>query len=111
MTTETARLLPMASTGCACCAPADDTPENAPVSSGEDTSAATTAAYQVEGMTCGHCAGAVTQAVTALEGVTEVRIELVPGVTSTVTVTSDRPVAAAAVRAAVEEAGYTLTDA
>ncbi|PZP19677.1 MAG: copper chaperone, partial [Kocuria rhizophila] len=49
--------------------------------------------------------------VTALDGVSEVRIDLVAGGTSTVTVTAARPLSAEAVRAAVEEAGYTLVTA
>ncbi|HEY8544922.1 MAG TPA: heavy metal-associated domain-containing protein [Acidimicrobiales bacterium] len=59
--------------------------------------------YQVSGMTCGHCVSAVTQEVTALPGVTDVDVDLASG---RVTVTSDQPVDPAAVKAAVEEAGY-----
>ncbi len=59
-------------------------------------------------MTCGHCAGRVTDALTALEGVQDVEIDLVAGDTSVVTVTSQRPMSTEAVRSAIEEAGYTL---
>ncbi len=59
-------------------------------------------------MTCGHCAGRVTDALTALEGVQDVEIDLVAGATSTVTVISQRPMSAEAVRSAIEEVGYTL---
>ena len=59
-------------------------------------------------MTCGHCAGRVTDALTALEGVQDVEIDLVAGDTSTVTVISQRPMSAEAVRSAIEEVGYTL---
>jgi copper chaperone CopZ len=64
--------------------------------------------YIVSGMTCGHCVGAVTEEVTALTGVTDVEISLVPGGESTVAVSSEQPLAEDAVRAAIEEAGYEL---
>nr|WP_316316716.1 cation transporter [Clavibacter michiganensis] len=57
-------------------------------------------------MTCEHCVASVTEEVSELEGVTDVAVELVPGGSSAVTVTSDRPLDPAAVRAAVAEAGY-----
>ncbi len=59
-------------------------------------------------MTCGHCTGRVTDALTALEGVQDVEIDLVAGDTSTVTVISQRPMSTEAVRSAIEEVGYTL---
>lgn len=61
--------------------------------------------YAVTGMTCGHCAGAVTSELTALNGVTDVRVDLVAGGTSTVTVTSDHPLDDAQVATALEDAG------
>lgn len=63
----------------------------------------TTAIYGVDGMTCDHCVRAVTTEVGALPGVREVRVDLAA---ATVTVASDQPLDAAAVHAAVEEAGY-----
>lgn len=39
----------------------------------------TTATYQVDGMTCGHCAKSVTEEITALDGVRDVQVELVAG--------------------------------
>lgn len=69
----------------------------------------TTATYQVDGMTCGHCAKSVTEEITALDGVSDVQVELVAGGTSTVTVTSDAPVERDSIAAAVTEAGYALT--
>ncbi len=72
----------------------------------------TTATYQVTGMTCEHCARAVTAELTRLAGVSEVSVSLVPGGESSVTVTSDRPLARQAVAAALEEAGdYRLAGA
>src|SRR5690606_25440180 len=65
----------------------------------------TTTTYRVQGMTCGHCVGAVTTALTELDGVTEVSVDLDRG---EATVTSDQPLDEAAVRDAVDEAGYEL---
>ncbi|WP_100501577.1 heavy-metal-associated domain-containing protein [Geodermatophilus chilensis] len=62
-----------------------------------------TASYTVVGMTCGHCVNAVTEEVSAVPGVTAVDVDLASG---GLTVTSTEPVDAAAVKAAVEEAGY-----
>ncbi len=59
--------------------------------------------YTVTGMTCGHCVSSVTEEVTALEGVTDVTVDLETGL---LTVTGD--VTDEAVKGAVEEAGYQL---
>jgi copper chaperone CopZ len=67
-----------------------------------------TASYTVVGMTCGHCVNAVTEEVSSVPGVTGVDVDLTTG---GLTVTSDAPVDEAAVRAAVEEAGYTVAGA
>ncbi|MEW1960295.1 cation transporter [Kineococcus sp. NPDC059986] len=67
-----------------------------------------TTAFGVTGMTCAHCVAAVTEEVSALSGVEDVRIELVPDGTSTVTVTATSPLEESAVAAAVDEAGYEL---
>ncbi|WP_370616847.1 heavy-metal-associated domain-containing protein [Mumia sp. Pv 4-285] len=68
--------------------------------------------YSVTGMTCGHCAGAVTEEIGAIEGVQAVEIDLVAGGTSSVHVTSDAPIDDTAVAAAVDEAGsYQVVDA
>lgn len=61
--------------------------------------------FKVEGMTCGHCAHAVTEEVSALDGVTAVVVDLVPEGVSTVTVESDSDVSADAMRDALIEAG------
>lgn len=107
MSPETLRPLPMASTGCSCCATAPV--KDRAAAEATATSAAETTTYPVRGMTCGHCADSVTTAITVLEGVEEVRIDLAPGGISTVTVAG--AAAPAAVRAAVAEAGYTVADA
>jgi copper chaperone len=64
-----------------------------------------TATYTVSGMTCGHCVSSVTEEVATIPGVTDVQVDLASGA---VTITSDNPVEDAAVRAAVDEAGYEL---
>jgi copper chaperone CopZ len=68
----------------------------------------TTATYGVTGMTCEHCVRAVTDELSALTGVRDVAVELHVGGTSTVRVVSASPLADAAVRDAVDEAGYDL---
>jgi copper chaperone CopZ len=68
-----------------------------------------TQTYPVIGMTCDHCVAAVSSEIGDLSGVTDVSIELVPGGTSTVAVTSEHPLAYVDVAAAVDEAGYVLT--
>ena len=65
----------------------------------------TEATYTVEGMTCAHCVGAVREEVGELTGVREVDVDLESG---RVKVTSEAPLAADAVAAAVTEAGYQL---
>lgn len=67
-----------------------------------------TTAYRVQGMTCDHCVRAVTDEISALDGVTEVSIELHAGAISDVRVTSTAVLDPAVVRAAVDEAGYEL---
>ena len=67
-----------------------------------------TQTYQVRGMTCGHCAGAVTAELEKLEAVTAVAVEVVPQGDSSVTVTSTIALTDEAVRAAVAAAGYVL---
>jgi copper chaperone len=62
-----------------------------------------TSTYTVVGMTCAHCVNAVTDEVSAVPGVTAVQVDLPTGA---LTVAGDTPVDEAAVRAAVEEAGY-----
>lgn len=71
-----------------------------------------TSTYGLTGLTCGHCVNAVTEEVSAIEGVSDVKVDLVTGGTSTLTLTADREVSEDALAAAVDEAGdYQLTDA
>jgi copper chaperone CopZ len=62
-----------------------------------------TRTYSVEGMSCGHCVTAITGEVTKVPGVAGVDVSLDA---NTVTVTGDPD--DAAVRAAIDEAGYTV---
>jgi copper chaperone len=75
------------------------------------SSSAPTADYLVAGMTCSHCVASVTQELGALQGVEAVSVELNAGGTSKVTVSSATPLDADAVRAAIDEAGYSLVTA
>ncbi|WP_030484004.1 heavy-metal-associated domain-containing protein [Nocardioides aequoreus] len=61
--------------------------------------------YDVTGMTCGHCAQAVTTEVSALAGVTGVEVDVEQG---TVTVEGEG-FTDAQVAEAVDEAGYEVT--
>ena len=65
----------------------------------------TTQTYTVIGMTCGHCVASVTEEVQEIEGVENVDVVLETG---GLTVTSAQLLEDAAVKAAVEDAGYQL---
>jgi copper chaperone CopZ len=65
----------------------------------------TTATYRVTGMTCDHCAHAVTGELRGLDGVSDVLVDLNPGGESAITVSSVAPLAGDAVAAALDEAG------
>ena len=65
----------------------------------------TTQTFTVTGMTCGHCVASVTEEVQEIPGVENVDVVLETG---SLTVTSAEPVDDAAVKTAVEEAGYQL---
>lgn len=66
------------------------------------------ARYGVEGMTCGHCITAITNEVAKIPGVTEIAVDLQA---ASLSFTSTGDVDVAAVRSAVDEAGYTLVGA
>lgn len=65
----------------------------------------TTSTYRVNGMTCGHCVGAVTTELSKLDQVTDVKVSLDTG---QATITSHASLDDDAVRAAIDEAGYEL---
>lgn len=113
MITSPPRLLPMASHSCSCCGPAShaDTAsipaDTASIPAASDSSTGgPSPSYQVTGLTCGHCAKSVTQALQALPQVDDVQVDLAAGGVSTVTVTGVVP--PEMVRRAIEEAGYTV---
>ena len=63
----------------------------------------------VTGMTCGHCAHAVTEELSALPGVTSVEVDLVPEGSSTVTVEARSDLTTDQITEALAEAGdYSL---
>jgi copper chaperone len=119
-TTDTSRDLPLLDTaanggGCGCrgCGCGSDT-ETRSSTGANNQSAATTATkenemttntYAVTGMTCGHCASAVTSELKSLDGVSDVTVDLAAGGTSSVTVTSAQPLDESQVSAALNEAG------
>ncbi|MCF2532168.1 heavy-metal-associated domain-containing protein [Yinghuangia soli] len=65
-----------------------------------------TATFTVTGMTCGHCVSSVKEEVSEVPGVQDVQVELASGL---LTVSAEGDVDAAAVKAAVAEAGYRVT--
>ncbi|MFG3345485.1 heavy-metal-associated domain-containing protein [Streptomyces sp. NPDC048018] len=70
-----------------------------------ETQTELTTVYQVKGMTCGHCEGAVSSEISEIAGVSSVEAVAATG---QVTVVSTAPLDEEAVRAAVDEAGYEL---
>ncbi|RKE36880.1 copper chaperone [Paraburkholderia sp. BL23I1N1] len=60
--------------------------------------------FQVEGMSCQHCVAAVTNAIREHDGTAQVQVDLASG---RVAVDSVQP--AEALKAAIDEAGYTVT--
>jgi copper chaperone CopZ len=64
-----------------------------------------TTVYKVSGMSCGHCEGSVGSELSELDGVSSVKAVASTG---EVTVVSAAPLEEAAVRAAVDEAGFEL---
>jgi copper chaperone len=62
----------------------------------------------VAGLTCNHCVMTVTRAVAEVDGVSAVRIDLVPNGESTVHIDSDAELDRGLVAEAVTGAGYTL---
>jgi copper chaperone len=67
-----------------------------------------TSQYIVSGMHCNHCASSVTEEVSAVTGVTDVKVDLDAG---QLIVTSDDEIPFASIEAAVDEAGYRVATA
>lgn len=94
--------LPQAETTGSCCSPSGSCHSEG--AAGTPQGAVTTV-YEVTGMTCGHCEGAVSEEISEIAGVSSVKAVAATGL---VTVVSEAPLDEAAVRAAVDEAGYEL---
>ena len=65
----------------------------------------TTQRFQATGLTCGHCAKAVSEELLALDGVFDAEVEVVNGGRSVVTVVAERDLTDDEVTAALVEAG------
>lgn len=71
-----------------------------------------TQTFRATGLTCGHCAHAVSEELGAVPGVDAVEVEVVSGGQSIVRVSTSRELGVDEVTAALAEAGdYTLVDA
>ena len=70
-----------------------------------------TTRINIDGMTCSHCVDAVTEELSALQGVQHVDIELNKGGLSTATVTSEGSLDPEQIGEAVAEAGYLVVSA
>jgi copper chaperone len=64
-----------------------------------------TTTVTVTGMSCGHCATSIREEITEIPGVRAVDVDLAGG---SVTISHDSVVETAAIRTAVENAGYQL---
>jgi copper chaperone len=62
----------------------------------------------VKGMSCGHCAAAVTKALEALPGVSQVQVDLVTG---RVTFTNANPIPPEELARVIKAAGYEMASA
>ena len=67
-----------------------------------------TGEYLASGMHCQHCVSSVTEEVSALTGVIDVRVDLASG---QLIVTSDAEIPFESIEAAVDEAGYSVAAA
>lgn len=64
----------------------------------------TTTEYTVTGMSCGHCEAAIRAELAGITGIVDIDVSAADGHLS---ITSDTPLDDAAIREAVDEAGYT----
>ncbi|MFD0372576.1 MULTISPECIES: cation transporter [unclassified Streptomyces] len=90
-----------------CCTPDNSCSTNTvEVTTATAVADTTATVYAVSGMTCGHCKTAITNSVSALDGVVSVDVDVAGGL---VTVTTGGAPDDAAIAAAVDDAGYELT--
>ena len=94
---EDLNLTPTQKSSCACC--------STPAISAQSAEAANSA-YELAGLTCGHCVQTVEKSVRAVAGVDSVTVTLVAGSISTLTVTGTAT--PETIGAAVVSAGYTV---
>lgn len=86
-----------------CCTPDGSCHSGATTETGSDS---TSTVYVVSGMTCSHCKAAVTDAVSDVDGVVSVDVDVDTG---HVTVTTKESPDDALIAKAVDDAGYELT--
>lgn len=67
-----------------------------------------TTTVKISGMTCGHCVDAVTEELSALDGVEKVTVDLVNGGVSRARITTTGPVHESEISEAIAEAGYVM---
>jgi len=67
-----------------------------------------TTTVEIDGMTCHNCVAHVTEALESLPQVLDVSVELRAGESSPVTVVSNTPLDADAVRTVIDDAGYSV---
>ncbi|BAU85116.1 copper chaperone [Streptomyces laurentii] len=89
-----------------CCTPDNSCSTNAEATTATAVADSTSTVYAVTGMTCGHCRTAITNSVSALDGVISVDVDVTAG---KVTVVTGGEPDDAAISAAVDDAGYELT--
>ncbi|WP_298752578.1 cation transporter [uncultured Serinicoccus sp.] len=88
-------------TSCACCA----TEAGSATGSAERSLALVQTTYLVTGLTCHHCATSVTEELEALDEVSAVQVDVVPGGESSVRVASTEALGTERVRTALSDAG------
>lgn len=96
------------SNGCGCGCGTDENKNNAQGLRIGSAPTSTTTEVGVSGMTCGHCVSSVSEELSELEGVNDVRVTLNSGGTSVVTISSTSALDPTAIRAAIDEAGYSV---
>ena len=66
-----------------------------------------TKTIEVKGMSCGNCVNSVTKALSSIEGLADVKVDLAFG---TATFEEKKPVSEAEIKAAIERIGFTAGD-
>jgi len=66
-----------------------------------------TKTIEVKGMSCGNCVRSVTEALSGIDGLADVKVDLAFG---TATFKQEKPVSEADIKAAIERIGFTAGD-